>query len=510
MAVYPAVIARAETLSPEAWSEIERLGGELKDRPVLPVIGAGGSFACGSEGAMALAEELYAKVANGDIKLASPPHDIDDIRSDLGKMADAIVLEHPPTLVLENLGFRDENRWPGPQLVLERYEQESEPHRCAYRVLARMARERLIAESVTFNFDCHYEGALLKEGFFSRRRATHHNRWPEFFTVVADAESHASLAYRGEFVLNKVHGCVQTWRQRVDVDEPRATGSIIIRWSQLLDWREDRWARDLFRDRARRHVLTLIGFSGLDPVIQSTLQAVMREVASEQPQERTPRVRVIDVAPDTLTLKMLLHAGGGDDDAGVRAVRVSEDLAATLLALYTSLVRGQLEEFARSHSRDAFLAMDRGSLLRRIATSGPAMLRWTWTILAHEFGSPGLAGLRERGDDYYVPLTVEPLRTLEAFSVRDELADRFGVAAELDAYTEAGSFLTITRAGKALMPVGLHDYEVAALANATRDLADLGIGLSSPSGELDRAVVGRDPTGELRAFSLETGAEISL
>jgi len=508
--VYSAAIARAETFAPETWAEIEQLARELKDRAVLPVIGAGGSFACGSEGAATLAEELYAKVANGGIKLDSPPEDIDRMRSDLGKMADAISLEHSPTAVLENLGFRDEHRWPTPNQVFERYQLEAEPHRCVYRVLARMAKERLLAESISFNYDCHYEGALLKEGFFSPRRATHHNRWPEFFTVVADAESHASLAYRGEFVLNKVHGCVQTWRQRVEIDEQQATSSIIIRWSQLLDWRDDRWARDLFHDRARRHILMLIGFSGLDPVIQSTLQAVMREVGLEQPKEGTARVRAIDVAPDTLTLRLLLRAGGGDDVGSVRALRVSEDLAATMLVLCASMVRSQLEDFARDHSRAACLSIDHGPLLRRLAISGPAMLRWTWSILAHRFGSPGLTGLRERGDDYYIPLTADPLRTLEAFSIREELAARFGIAAELDAYTDAGSFLTVTRAGKALMPLGLHDYEVAALADGSRDLPGLAIQLRSPSGELDRAVVGRDPARKLRAFSLETSAEIPL
>ena len=99
---------------------------------------------------------------------------------------------------------------------------------------------------------------------------------------------------------------------------------------------------------------------------------------------------------------------------------------------------------------------------------------------------------------------------MRAFSVRDELADRFGVPAELDAYTGAGSFLTVTRAGKALMPLGLHDHEVDALAGGALDLADVGVGLGSPTGELDRAVVGRNTAGDLRAFSLETSAEIPL
>ena len=112
----------------------------------------------------------------------------------------------------------------------------------------------------------------------------------------------------------------------------------------------------------------------------------MREVIMEQRRERTARVRAIDVAPDTLTLEMLLRAGGGDEGS-TRAIRVSDDLASTLLALYATMVRGQIEEFALGYGKDASLTLDRGSQLRRIAISGPAMLRWTWSMLANRFGT---------------------------------------------------------------------------------------------------------------------------
>jgi hypothetical protein len=218
---------------------------------------------------------------------------------------------------------------------------------------------------------------------------------------------------------------------------------------------------------------------------------------------------VIDVSPDTLTLKMLLRAGAGDD-GGVRVLRITDDLASTLLVLYVSMVRSQLADFARSQGAGDALPVDRGTLLRRVAITGPAMLRWTWSVLEYHLGERGLTGLRERQDDYYIPLTAEPKRTLCAFAIRDELAARFGVPAETDPYTEAGSFLTLPRVGKALMPLGLHSHEVEAVAAGAKDLGTLARVLRSPQGELDRAVVGRDGRGNLRAFSLETNAEITL
>ena len=136
---------------------------------------------------------------------------------------------------MRSLQFFVEGRRPTPlQAIRQIRQQETKVHRCAYRVLARMAKEPRASRSITH---CHYEGALLEEGQFSPRRATHQNRRPEFFTVVSDATSHASLAFRGEFVLNKVHGCVHTWRHQLLTDETWAAEAIIIRWSQALEHR---------------------------------------------------------------------------------------------------------------------------------------------------------------------------------------------------------------------------------------------------------------------------------
>lgn len=36
---------------------------------------------------------------------------------------------------------------------------------------------------------------------------------------------------------------------------------------ELLDWRHDHWAKELFQDRARSHVLAMIGYGGRDAVL---------------------------------------------------------------------------------------------------------------------------------------------------------------------------------------------------------------------------------------------------
>ncbi len=510
--MFERLILQVASIPPGTLDDINQLASELKDHAVLPVIGAGASVDCGQVGAKTLANELHKKMADGVLPLKERPDDFNEIADDLGKMADAIHLEHSADEVLKGLEFLDHKRWPSAREVAARF--ASQPHLCAYRVLARMAKERTITESVSFNYDCHFEGGLLREGFFMRHRASQHQRWPERYTVIANAESHAAVVHRGEFVVNKVHGCVETWRTDSPAEPDAAASAIILRWSQLLDWRKDWWSRDLLRDRARRHILVLVGFSALDPVIHSTLQAVMSEIAKGHPLAGISRLRSIDAYPNRLTLRMLLRVGRGNL-GGVQSIQVDvasgTSLAATLFALHAELIRARIVEFAQQNPIDpAELPGDRSASLRRLAVSGPAMLAWTWAILMQGFGVTGFSGLLELGDSYYIPLCAEPGRTLRAFSVRDELAARYDVPAESAAYTADGSFLTVPRAGKAFMPLGLHGHEVMALADGIRDLTDIGVKLTSPVGSMDRIVVGRDSNRKLRAFSLETGSEVAL
>jgi hypothetical protein len=502
--MYRDLITGAAAMSATRWAELEATAEQVASLSMLPVLGAGASRACGAPLAADLARALRAKVADGTLQLRDPPADFasDQIANDLGKVADALRLENTDTQILEALAFEDATTWPSGEEVFA--DLDANPHSCVYRVLARLAKESLLTEAISFNYDCNFEGGLLKEGFFpSTRRQP--GRWPERFSVIANADQNADVSRRAEFTLNKVHGSVQTWRDAVDRD--KASKAIVLRWSQLLDWREDRWSRDLFRDRARRHVLFLFGFSGVDPVVHSTLQAVMGELSNEECLEGPSRVRVVDVEPKTLTLRMLAESGKGTMD-DVRYFSVA-NLAATTLVLYALVVRNRIAEYAQVHALPSEWPAARADLLRRIAVTAPAMLRWTWSVLGSVQSSRGLRGLRERRDDYYVPLSASPARTLQAFSVRDEVANKYGVEREANTAEDTGSFLPVPRVGIAFMPLGLYPHEVDQLT-APNALTDLPVSLRSPVGSLDRVLVARDQSDQLRGFSLETGSEVRL
>lgn len=462
------LVPLAAALPRGTWADLQRLAEDLSELAVLPVVGAGTSIDCGSPRSTDLARVLYESIKSGSL-LTDSLADLGELRHELGKMAEAAHLRLSQREILEVLRFDDRAQWPSAEDAFAAYS-GSPWHPCAYRVLARMAREGFISEGVTFNYDCHFEGALLKEGFFPSTWNVRHNRWPEVFSVVSNAETHGSVARRGDFVLNKVHGCVAAWRAASDRDE--ASDAVIIRWRQLLDWREDRWSRDLFKDRARSNVLLLLGFSGLDAVIQSTLQGVMKEFTSAI---RGPsRLRIIDRRPNTLALTLLARAGQGDAP-DLRSIslagRPHKTLAAVLLALQTLLESERLRAFALVEGADPHIPAGRETMLRRLAISAPAMLRWTWAILASGgHGAMSFAGLRLRRDDYFIPLCAEPARTLRAFRVRDRLAALKGVQPEAAAYTAAGSFVAAPAHGKAYMPIGLLDHEIEALELGSFDL----------------------------------------
>lgn len=488
--------------------DVAALAAELSGKALLPVIGAGGSFACLVRLAGDLADGLWAAIDDGSIAMLSLPSDAAKLRADrdLGAVADVIHLEHPPETTIEALGFADRKVWPGPLDVVGLH--DTSPHECAYRVLARMARERLIGESVTFNYDCHFEGSLLREGFQFRTPGGSHASWPDRFDVVADKESHTSLEARGDFVLQKVHGCAETWRARRAANLREASEAIVIRWSQLLDWRHDFWARDLFRDRARRHILLLIGFGGEDAVIHSALAEVMREVTVIRPGP-TSRVRVLDRHPEKLRLRMLVEAGGGTST--VRSIPVGNGnpvLAQVLLLLLSELVRLKLQSYATSAGETLRLPASRRSQILRITASGPAMMRWTYGIaLAARGGVTGvLATMDERGDEYYAPLTTEPSRALRAFETREELAAMLGVDPDGEDSLPDGAIRRSVDV-RAWVPLGLLEHELDSLeqADVLAQVAERLVEIP----DLKYAVVAKTPDG-LRARSVDTGHEVDI
>jgi hypothetical protein len=168
--MYARLANSAAQMAETTRTAIESYADVLKDRAVLPVLGAGASFSCNVRLAREFAVQLWDAIDSRRIAIDVLPDDVDELRGqpsedhwpDLGKVADLIFLSTGTNeTALVEIGFDDAAIWP------EGGEVAADPtidgHDCAYRLLARMTREGLFAEAITFNYDCHCEGALIKE-----------------------------------------------------------------------------------------------------------------------------------------------------------------------------------------------------------------------------------------------------------------------------------------------------------------------------------------------------------
>jgi hypothetical protein len=431
------IVRLAANLDAEQVRNVEALADGMVDRSVLPVLGAGASCDCGVRLAREISRDLYSGLVDGHADKASVGADGIDT-GDLGRTANAVaMLSGDPKIVLDAIGLDDDASWPVTSAV--------DDHFCAYRVLARLAREDFFREAVTFNYDCYFEAAMDAEGW--RPGGISGTRWPQKRTVVTSAATHSNLDRPGSLALYKVHGCVAQYRIDQEVDD------IVIRWTQLLDWREDRWARDLVLDRARRNVLLLIGFGAEDPVIHASLQRVMGEVPVSA---ACPRIRVIDPYPRKLALSLLIARGAHSasnvtmDGVRIRSDRVQGGLTAILLRL---LDRWVWRTVAVRTGR-AIPAMTPSSRVALTASVAPVAMRWTYAL------DPGLASLSEWTAEQqarfssYIPLSAFPDCGIRVARTWDRLTRNLDV---LDAPVDAidSGFLVGQRGDRAYLPVGL-------------------------------------------------------
>ncbi len=440
------------------------LAAQLDRAAVVPIIGAGGSCDCGIKLAWEVADEMYESFDKAP-GFQEPASDLKENKTDLGTVADSIYLERnrEHLAVVEALGLDDESCWPGMDGLPD--------HFCAYRVLARLVREDLFGEALTFNYDCGFERGLKDEGFLFSEGARG-GRWRDHATVVTDAATNAEVLRRGAFTLNKAHGCAQRYRElagdpnRADTD-PKPEDGIIVRWGQLLDWRSDYWVRDLLADRARRNVLLLIGFGGQDAVIHVALSRVLQEVYGSSASGGDPRLVVIDKYPDKLALKMLVSEGypNGKTPPGTIA-KIGTDgtsVTAALLMLLTLLLTRRL----RPH---LLPAIGVEAKLAEFAIALPEMLRWSFLLRQREQTPAGMQRMNfERAAVAgYVPLTADPRLTASALDTRRRLREKLGFTGE-ETIAEAlrlEGLVFDPRRGTAYVPVGLSSADLLSLTVA--------------------------------------------
>jgi hypothetical protein len=490
----------AATLAPSVISDLEVLAVQLDGQSVLPLIGAGGSYDCGMPLAHSIGQDLY------DDYYANPDYApyAANLQPSMADVTEAIYVNAGQLAVVEALGLPEPALWPGAEEVPE--------HFCAYRVLARLARERLFAQAVTLNYDCTYEAGLLSEGFLLAPGGTLGGRFPDHVTLIADARSASNTAQTGSLVLRKLHGCAARYRRDAadpTVDHPE--DGIIVRREQLTNWGDRIWARDYLRQCARTDVLLLLGFSGQDSVVSGELTPLLDEIHRQAPRPGEARVIAIDDEPDTAVLRGLIHAGlGGTQPAPGVVTKISTKPAsstATLLALLTVMLHHHLTD-ALAHSGFA-LPEDFEQRMAALTIAAPVMLRWSYLLRPspeNDFNQrANLQAVANRG---YVPLLLDPVTTVSALKTRAELRAAVGKAPEStrDA-KENYSFLTDPAAGVAYMPCGLDFDTLRAGARLAGELHTARETLPSPP-RLDCVLVAAGLVR--RGISLASGEEVPV
>lgn len=492
----------AANLDSAVLEDLRALAAQLDGRSVLPLIGAGGSYDCGMPLARQIGEDMLRDY------LANPgyaPHAA-GIGPDLGDVAEAIYTSAGQAAVVEALGLPDPGLWPSADDI--------DSHFCGYRVLARLARERVFEEAVTLNYDCGYEAGLRSEGFLLARGTIPGRQWRDHATLVPDPEANNSTLVPGSLVVRKIHGCAQHYRDEIARDPAsHAEDRIVVRRGQLVNWRSDLWARDYLRAAARTNVLLLLGFSGQDAIIVGELSALLSDVYTAAPRVGEPRVVVIDYEPDTAPLRGLIDAGlGGAAATGGTVTQVKTAAATTTAALLVLLAETLAHHLApRLVSAGIALEPDLDSRLAALTVAAPVMLRWSYLLRPpqqnHFLQRINLRDAAERG---YVPLLADPGTTARALRSRAELRVALGFGAPETTREALGDhgFLVSATLGAAYLPTGL-DFE--ALRGACRpggELEQARDTLDWPN-HLDCVIIADSPAGR-RGVHLTTGMEVSV
>ncbi len=500
-------LEEAASLPQPLWDDADRLARQLDDSPVIPLIGAGTSSDCGHARASIISEAMYKEYE------ASPgqksPRDLEGKNDDLGVVADALFSVGDQEAVINALGLSDPVKWPDKTGLSD--------HFCSYRVLARLAREGFFSEAITLNYDCAFERGLDDEGFLFSPHNGPQGAWLNQATVVPDGATHVKLERRGEMVLTKAHGCAATYRRSMEgaptgAEKEEVEEAIVVRRSQLLDWRTDTWVRDLFADRARRHVILMLGISGQDPVIHIALTRVLEEVyrrlRAEDPCAE-PRVVVIDRCPDTVALQSLIHQGCGRKplaEGKVTSLEVPEEksMTAVMVTLATQMLVRRLEREASSP-----LALDRQERIVSLMVAAPASLRWAFRLerrsRGFEFHQRALLEkVKEKG---YVPLAVGAGRAAESLRVRRLIRNLLRLPKETIAEVIGNDgFVVSWKRGRAFLPLGMTTIELEAIPAAV--IRQVAHDLPAPK-SLDHVLVAADGP-HLVGRSVQTGSRIDL
>ena len=173
----------------------------------------------------------------------------------------------------------------------------------AHRAIAALLLERAFREVITTNYDCCLERAFLelqgREGDVTtcddcgqvRKTADqpaeqrHLPREGGFLDVVTDRREYMGVHAPGKEALPrlyKINGCAAKWCRarelaKTQEEKEKAARRIILTERQLQSFREERWAEEMFRDRARHCHLLFSGFGSEEPQVRHAALAISAE-----------------------------------------------------------------------------------------------------------------------------------------------------------------------------------------------------------------------------------------
>lgn len=462
---------------------------------MLPILGAGASYDCGVKLAGEIATDLYEEYKS-DPEVESL---VAGETRHLGVVADAIALRSDQLSVVKAIGLDQPDLWPDGDRKHEHY--------CAYRPLARLAREAPLAKTITLNYDCGYEAGLLSEGF--RRGGALSARgqeFPDHFTVIADSSSYFQPRVHA-FELFKPHGCAQRFRELAQADPATAADTIVIMASQLTNWRGAGWMRNEFKNAVARSVVLLVGVSASDPVIHGTLTDVFREVYDQIPATGEPRLIVIDHRPRTARLQTLVRLGlgkcppkpgmvtnidaGGTSLTSVLALLLTETLALTL----ENQVGLDLPSALEPRISEMFVA-------------APVMLRWTYLLRGrdeHQWAQR--VNLLEAARNGYVPLTHDPAATSRLLQARRNLRARLRLPQVEPLAEVCRNHGFVVHQARAFLPVDVEQDELRGMCRPGGEPEHLVRDLDTPP--LEPVLVSARGNGDV-GFHMETGSEVHI
>ncbi|HDH97976.1 MAG TPA: hypothetical protein ENF70_02445 [Deltaproteobacteria bacterium] len=161
----------------------------------------------------------------------------------------------------------------------------------AHRYLAYLAREGLVTEIISTNYDC-----CIEKAFYNTFGAGRQDEGKETLAVIrnlneyrqyggcrfTNAEPHYPILH-----LYKINGCAKAYQDYLKSAktihtigpqfEPQIADRILLTEQQLQAFRNENWTKELLRDRARTHTLVFSGFGSEEPQVRHTTLNLIQE-----------------------------------------------------------------------------------------------------------------------------------------------------------------------------------------------------------------------------------------